>query len=533
MAIESLMIKIGAVQAGGGVLNALGSKLKGISESSEEIKNNFRDATKYLKGAGTAAILTHQIGKGFMTGATAAGNLQKSVKDLKKELISPEKSLQRVNEELSQIEDAAFSIQAKTPFDQGAVINQATILKKAGLDVEAIANGALEATALLASVEGMNPETAASIQAVGDSAFDLANKADGFVNFADLMSRASSLAFVSVEDLGESFTYAGGVAKRMSFNARETSVALAALAKGGIKASQGGTTFASIFADLETKRPDLVFDKVTKKALPMAQIIANLNKEFDGLTDEARSKKMNKIFGRESAKGVEVLVSNYENLNKEIDKQASLTEKVDVVLEGYEAKLNSLKGTAGSTLARLFTPALDPLSKLVDKTNEFVTSIGEATKGENTLGKVVSGTSAGALAVGGAATLGLGALSLMKFKNVLKKGGGLKGLFRGAGGTAAGIAKGSLISKITGGAVQEVYVVNADEIGGGVASSLPGTLPGIGKGAGGAAAGGFFANIGMKLKALFPTFTKWIGAAKTGLVANFAIGSAQIGRAHV
>lgn len=518
MAIESLAIKITAVNAAGSILSSLGNKLKGIKDVSGDIKKNFQGAIKSAQGAATAAILTKEIGKGFLTAAGAAGSLQTSIKGLKKELISPEKSLKQVNKELKSIEDAAFSIQAKTPFDQKAVINQATILKKAGLEVNAIASGALEATSLLAAVESVDPETAASIVAVADAAFDLKSEAGGFTDFADLMSRATSLANFGVEDFGESLKYAGATAKELKLSTRETAVSIAALATAGLKGSQGGTTLAAIFRDIKKQRPDLVFDKATGATRELSDIIADLNKELDGLNDEQRNSKLSKIFQEEGRKGIGALLENYEKLNPQIEKQASLQEKVDTILEGYEAKISSLSGTSGSVIARLFTPALDPLSKLVDKTNEFVTAIGEATKGDNNLGKVVSGTSAGALATGGALTAGLGLLSVLKFKKVLKGTGGLKGLLKGAGGTAAGVAKGSLISKITGGAVQEVYVVNPDEIGGGIASALPAALPAAG-GAGAGAAGGFFANFATKLKAIFPTFIRWGVKLKAGLIA--------------
>ena len=532
MAIENLVIQIAAVNSAGAALKAIEGRIDSIAGASEKVKQNFRSAISAAQGAATSGLLTAKLGQNLVPAVKLAGDLQSSFLKLKKELVGPGIGFDQVQKDLDLIAEKSFQIQAVTPFDQQGIVEQAIILRKAGLSIQAIGDSALEATAKLATLEEMPPELAASIMSLGETAFGLSSQAGGFTRFADELAKASSLADLSAQDIGDSMVYAGAAAKRLGFTSRDTALAMASLATGGIKGGQAGTTFASIFRDLEKKRPDLVFDKATGKARPLGVILEKLNKEFQGLTELQKSEKMSAIFQDESKKGVLALAESFGKFNSEMDKQATIIEKIAILQDGFNAKWDSLKGTSKSTIASLYAPALDPLSKLVDLANEYATAVGNATRGENSLGKAVSGMSAGALAVGGLTTAGLAGLAGWKGLQTLKGVGGLKGLLSGGGGLAAGVAKGKLLSSITGGEVSEVYVVNASEISGGVASQLPAALGGggasaAGAGAGGAsaagagagAAGGFFANLKGRLATMFPTFTKW-GASLGGVLSR-------------
>jgi TP901 family phage tail tape measure protein len=522
MAIENLVIQIAAVNSAGAALKAIEGRIDSIAGASEKVKQNFRSAISAAQGAATTGLITTNLGKNLVPAVKLAGDLQSSFLKLKKELVGPGIGFDQVQKDLDLIAEKSFQIQAVTPFDQQGIVEQAIILRKAGLSIQAIGDSALEATAKLATLEEMPPELAASIMSLGETAFGLSSQAGGFTRFADELAKASSLADLSAQDIGDSMVYAGAAAKRLGFTSRDTALAMASLATGGIKGGQAGTTFASIFRDLEKKRPDLVFDKATGKARPLGVILEKLNKEFQGLTDLQKSEKMSAIFQDESKKGVLALSESFGKFNSEMDKQASILEKIDILQGGFNAKWDSLTGTAKSTIASLYAPALAPLSKLVDLANEYTTAVGNATRGENSLGKAVSGMSAGALAVGGVATAGLAGLAGWKGLQTLRGVGGIKGLLSGGGGLAAGVAKGKLLSSITGGEISEVYVVNASEISGGVASALPGALGSAGGGAGAGAAGaagGFFANLKGRLATLFPTFTKW-GSAIGGALSR-------------
>ena len=146
---------------------------------------------------------------------------------------------------------------------------------------------------------------------------------------------------------------------------------------------------------------------------------------------------------------------SYEDIIRAMEEAASLQEKINLAMGGFGKQLNSLGGTARSTMAQLFLPALSPLTKLVKKTNEFVAAIGKAASEKESLGKAVSGISLGAIGAGGLATVGLGTAGLLYGRKVLKGVGGIKGLFKGA---AAGIATGKAVEAATG--VTPVFVTN-------------------------------------------------------------------------
>ncbi len=95
----------------------------------------------------------------------------------------------------------------------------------------------------------------------------------------------------------------------------------------------------------------------------------------------------------------------------------------------------SLLNVVTWALASLFEPALDPLTKLIRKTNEWVGSLGEAAQENKLISQVGTGV-AGAVAAGG---LIYGGAHLLKG---MKSGGKMLGALKGGTELAGGVAMG-------------------------------------------------------------------------------------------
>ena len=167
---------------------------------------------------------------------------------------------------------------------------------------------------------------------------------------------------------------------------------------------------------------------------------------------------------------------SYAAIAASMDKAVGLQEKLEERLKGYNAQLDSLKGTAKSTFATLFEPALDPLTKLISKTNEWTGALGEAAQEHKLIGQIGTGV-AGAAAVGG---LIYGGAHLLKG---MKSGGKMLGALKGGTELAGGVAMGKAIEAAAG--VPSVFVVNMPDGGPGGPSGTLDTADKLAKTLGG------------------------------------------------
>jgi hypothetical protein len=194
----------------------------------------------------------------------------------------------------------------------------------------------------------------------------------------------------------------------------------------------------------------------------MADIIRVLRDSLRGKGEAKQSEILQELF---SERGMQLAIAllnegkgSYEEMMKAMDESASLQDKLNESMKGFNNQVMSLKGTTKSVFADLFQPALRPLTALIRKTNEFVTLVGKASQKNESLSKLVSGGSLTTLLAGGAATTVLAGAGVLYGRKVLKGVGGIKGLLRGAGGAAAGIATGKAVEAATG--VTPVFVTN-------------------------------------------------------------------------
>ncbi len=126
---------------------------------------------------------------------------------------------------------------------------------------------------------------------------------------------------------------------------------------------------------------------------------------------------------------------SFEDIVQSMHDAQSLSDKLNESMKGLNRQIDSLGGTGKSTLAILFQPALEPLTAVIGKTNEWTAALGKAALENENVGKAVTyGTAA---VGGGAIAYGVGKL----FQGGLAGLRVMKGL-KGLGGAAAGIATG-------------------------------------------------------------------------------------------
>jgi TP901 family phage tail tape measure protein len=469
MSVTSLAIQFTMVDLLSKGVNRIRDRLKGLASAGREVQGSFDKMTKSFKYAAIAGIATREIYKGLKPAVSAAGDLQEELIGVKTELMGAGKDTRKLNAELKAVKASAFSIQAWTPFDMGQIVALEKELIKAGARIEHVTGktGAAAAAAALATYESVDPvETGKALIRIA-TPFELT--ADKYLELADTIARASSASTADMADIVLSAKYAAAKLASLGRSTKEMAAMSALMSQLGLQGETGGRAIREFYQKISESK---AYRDANGNLIKTTKILEKFRAKYKGLGEAELSTQFKKDFGELGAQTALALMkegeTSYEAIIDAMDKAASLQEKITESMKGFNKQLNSLKGTSKSVIADLYTPALKPLTALILKTNEFVAAIGNVAQKDESLSKRVSALSLGAVATGGAATLGLAGAGLYYGRKVLKGTGGFKGLFSG---TAAGIAKGKLIESATG--VQPVFVTNwPGYIGGGTSADL-------------------------------------------------------------
>jgi TP901 family phage tail tape measure protein len=345
---------------------------------------------------------------------------------------------------------------------------------------------------------------------------------DQYGAFSDWVARVDDASASSVPELVYGLKMAGSSAAALKIPVNDTVTAMGALAPLGERAASSLSNFLIAIA---SKRKELrqqgiaLFDR--GRFVGMEKAIDILKKKFGGIKDDqARLAMLMKIFGEEGGRAANQFINaekGFRELKAEAEKAADLGKKMEIWGEGLNASLAKLAGTAKTTLATLFDPVLDPLRAMLDLLNAATAKLGELGAKSPALSAAVSG---GTLAVAG----GVGAYGLYSLlrggaagARVLKGLGGVKGLLKGIGGTAVGVAEGKAVQAATG--VTPVFVTN-----------WPGGFGGAALEAAGAAAVaktgmGTLKKLGGSALKFAPAAGVWGLGAGTAALAGYGIGN--------
>lgn len=492
MSVSSVAIQITLVDLISRGLTGVRDRLKGLAESSHDTKMAFDRMGKSFKYAAMSAIATRGMYQGMKPAVAAASDLQAELIGTRAELMKSGKSAKQLNKEMADIKKTAFSVQAWTPFDMGQIVALEKTLVKAGANINDVIGetGAAAATAALAVYENLDPaQTGKALIGIG-TPFKIT--ADKYMELADTIARAASASTVGAGEIAETAKYAAGPMAKLGKSSKEMLALSAMMAQVGVTGTMAGTSLKNFFLKATGHK---VFQDAHGNLKSTVDIIDILRKNLKGMGTAKQVSILKKMFGEEGMPVALAILEeskgSYEDIIKAMEESASLQKKINLAMGGFGKQFNSLGGTARSTMAQLFLPALVPLTKLISKTNEFVAAIGKAATEKESLGKAVSGLSLGAIGAGGLATVGMGATGLFYLRKVLKGTGGIKGLFTGGANTAAGIAKGKAVEAATG--VTPVFVTNWP-----VAMGAAGVASDIAAGS----SGGFMKKAGSALKKL-------------------------------
>lgn len=304
----SLVVKVGADLAN------FDRQMKRLTKDITKVSDKFKSVGTKMSTAITLPILA--IGAAAVkTGAEFEASMSKVA------AISGASG-----DELSSLEKQARDLGATTQFSASQAAEGMQFLAMAGYKTNDILDsmpGLLD----LAAAGALELGSAADITSNIMSGFGIEASKTGHV--ADVLAKAASSANTDVAQLGEAMKYLAPSAKTLGWSLEESASAVMAMGDAGIQGSMAGQAFASSLGRLAapTKKMKKVMEETgiaffdangTMKSMP--DVIKELEKGTEGMTDKQKSATLTTLFGAEAYKHWAVLIDKgSESLGKNTD----------------------------------------------------------------------------------------------------------------------------------------------------------------------------------------------------------------------
>lgn len=373
MNLFELFVKIGVDDQASEKLSSLSSKLG----------NGLKTAAK----VGAAAVTS--VGSGIAALGTYAAKVGG---DFEAQMSKVSAISGATGDDLQALEDKAKQLGIDTKFSATEAGQAFEYMAMAGWKTEQMLDG-VAGIMDLAAASGEDLAMVSDIVTDAMTAFGLS--AENSTHFADVLAKASSNANTNVGLMGETFKYVAPVAGAMGFSVEDTATAIGLMANAGIKGSQAGTALRSMFSRLAKptdevatamKTLNLSITNSDGSMRELDDIMADLRKGFDGLTEAEKTQIASQLAGQEAMSGLLAIVNTSEaEYNKLADAvnnaDGAAKQMADTMANNLQGQLTLLKSSAeGFGLAlydKIKTPLTEMASWAVESLNELTTAFNE------------------------------------------------------------------------------------------------------------------------------------------------------------
>lgn len=266
---------------------------------------------------------------------------------------------------------------------------------------------------------------------------------------ADVLAQAANISAIGVEDMAYSLKYAGSVAKSVGIGLEELSAAIAIMGNAGIKGEQAGTTLRAALLRLidppkEAKEAlDSLGISVTDSAgkmRPLYDIIGQLQKATEGMTDAQKAQVMATIFSTEAVSGMLSVVGAGPEKLKEFTK--ALQEADGASAKMAQEMRDNLAGSVDALLSSVKALTIALGDQLAPTVRGVADQLNSAAQKFAALDPAMQGIVARAAAL--AAGIGLAGGSLLIFAGFVPNIVSGLGQLASAAGAAAAVIRGAL-----------------------------------------------------------------------------------------
>jgi TP901 family phage tail tape measure protein len=393
--------------------------------SSDQFNRGLRDARTQMDATGQSArrvskdiglihdaalALGGAMAVGIGAAVVTAANFEQKMADV--QAVSG-----ATGDEMTKLGDLAKEMGMKTAFSATEAAGGIEELIKAGLTVEQIINGGLEASLNLAVAGNLQLAEAAEIASTALNSF----KDDGLsaADAANILAGAANASATDVQEMKFGLSMVSAVASGIGLTFRDTSTALALFAQNGLKGSDAGTSLKTMLLNLSpstkeasaqmkelgllTEKGTSLFYDANGSIKSMAEIAELLQTKLANLSDEQRQMALKTMFGTDAIRAANIL---YNEGAEGIDAMWTAMSKVTAA-DVAATKIDTLKGafneftssleSVGIKIGEEFLPGLTDLTRFV---TDLVRKFGEVDASTIKVGLAMAGTSTAVLLVG-------------------------------------------------------------------------------------------------------------------------------------
>ena len=213
-------------------------------------------------------------------------------------------------DDLKMLEDKAREMGSTTKYSATESAEALSYMALAGWDANQMAEG-LEPALKLAGAAGM--ELALATDIVTDTMSMFGMEASEATKMTDMLAYAQANSNTDVQQLGEALKYCGASANAMGYDLADTTALLGTFADQGLKGSSAGTTLNAMFRDMKKNAKDgaiaigdtnVAIVDANGNYRDMTDILADVEKATEGMTQAERDMALSSIWGTEALKGV-------------------------------------------------------------------------------------------------------------------------------------------------------------------------------------------------------------------------------------
>lgn len=251
-------------------------------------------------------------------------------------------------DDLKMLEEKAREMGSTTKYSATESAEALSYMALAGWDAEQMAAG-LEPSLKLAGASGMDLALATDI--VTDTMSMFGMEASEATKMTDMLAYAQANSNTDVQQLGEALKYCGASANAMGYDLADTTALLGVFADQGLKGSSAGTTLNAMFRDMKAKAKDgaiaigdtnVAIVDANGNYRDMTDILADVEKATEGMTQAERDMALSSIWGTEALKGVNMAFEA--GVPKIREFEEGIRNSDGAANEMYETMQNNLQG---------------------------------------------------------------------------------------------------------------------------------------------------------------------------------------------
>lgn len=255
-------------------------------------------------------------------------------------------------------------------------------LVKAGMSVETVMSGGLDASLNLASAGGVKVAEAAEVMAIALNSF----KKDGMsaADAANILAGTANAAATGVNELRYGIASVGAVASGLGMTFKDTSAALGLFTNNGLGAQDAGTSFKTMLANLQptTKGQIALFKKLglvtadgankffdaKGNVQSLENIAGTLKQSLAGLTAQQRDLALQTMFGSDAIRAGNILfeegADGVRKFNDQLKNGPTALDIAKKKMDNASGAVEQFKGALETLQIAAMTPLLPKIKDL-------------------------------------------------------------------------------------------------------------------------------------------------------------------------